>query len=210
MNLKNRNNNMIEFFDRKVEGYDEVHKQFMDTKTMITKSLDENTMKVLDLGVGTGLELIPLFDRFPNAKVTAIDITEKMLNELRKRPFANRVNTICGDFFEVNFGNNYDAVISTSALHHFTEEDKLKLYKKVFECLKENGQFINADKFVNTQEEQENLLQEYIDNPNARPHMDTPLTIDNEIKILKEVGFREIEVEELYNDNYRLVKLRKF
>lgn len=163
MNLKNRNNNMIEFFDRKVEGYDEIHKQFMDTKTMITKSLDENTMKVLDLGAGTGLELIPLFDRFPNAKVTAIDITEKMLNELRKRPFANRVKTICGDFFGVNFGNNYDAVISTSALHHFTEEDKLKLYKKVFECLKENGQFINADKFVNTQEEQENLLQEYID-----------------------------------------------
>lgn len=115
---------------------------------MLAESLDTNTKKVLDLGAGTGLELIHLFELFPNADVTVIDITENMLEELNKRSFANHVETICGDFFEVDFGNKYDAVISTSALHHFKEEEKIILYKKILDCLKRNGQFINCDKIA--------------------------------------------------------------
>ena len=47
---------------------------------------------------GTGLELIHLFELFPDAKVTVIDITENMLAKLKTRSFANQVTTICGDF----------------------------------------------------------------------------------------------------------------
>ena len=128
MNLKERNNNIRNFFNEKINDYDNVHAQFMNTKAMITNSLKKDTKKVLDLGVGTGLELFSLFERFPDAEVTAIDITENMLEELKKREFSDKVKTICGDFFEVYFGTNYDAVISSAALHHFLKQDKIKLY----------------------------------------------------------------------------------
>jgi lipoprotein-releasing system permease protein len=53
-----------------------------------------------------------LFELFPEAEVTVIDITENMLEKLKTRDFAGRVKTICGDFFEVPFGSDFDAVKS--------------------------------------------------------------------------------------------------
>lgn len=211
MNLKVRANEMRNFFNDKIDSYDNVHESFMDTKKVLVDSLDYNVTKVLDLGAGTGLELIHLFNRFPNASVTVIDVSEMMLNELKKRDFATSVECICGDFFEIDFGKDYDAVISTSALHHFNEIDKLRLYKKIFSCLKENGQFINSDKVCLTQEEQDLCLSEYLNNPNLRPHMDTPLTKDNEIKLLEEAGFNSVSsIESLsLKDNYALTKAIK-
>lgn len=60
----------------------------METKKTLADNLDKDTSKILDLGAGTGLELIHLFEIYPNASVTVIDISENMLNELSKRAFA--------------------------------------------------------------------------------------------------------------------------
>lgn len=131
MNLYERNQKQRNFFNEKIDHYDRVHETYMETKKAIADSLDKDTKKILDLGAGTGLELIHLFELFPNASVTVVDISENMLSELAKRDFANQVVTICGDFFEVDFGDNYDAVVSTSALHHFKPEEKQLLYRKI-------------------------------------------------------------------------------
>lgn len=211
MNLKNRAQEMRNFFNNKIDSYDQVHEQYMDTKKTLIDSLDGSIEKVLDLGAGTGLELIYLFEKYPSAKVTVVDVSESMLNELAKRDFADKVTCICGDFFEVSFGDEYDAVISTSALHHFSEQDKIKLYKKVLECLKIKGQFLNCDKVALSQEEQDSAFKEYQEDPNKYPHMDTPLTKENESKVLCEVGFQNITVlqPETIKDNYALIKATK-
>ncbi len=209
MNLYDRNQKQRDFFNEKIDTYDQVHETFMGTKKMIAENLDEDTNKVLDLGAGTGLELIHLFEIYPNASVTVIDISEKMLNELSKRNFADRVTTICGDFFEINFGNNYDAVISTSALHHFKPEEKIILYKKVFDCLKNNGLFVNCDKISLSQEEQNRSIYELENNIDNYKHIDTPLTVENEMSILGQVGFNDISSSEVEKSNYRLIKARK-
>lgn len=104
MDLKKRTENMKEFFNGKAveDAYDCVHIKMMGNKEPITKALPENTKKVLDLGGGTGLELIPLYERFPDASVTVVDAAEEMLAQLRQRPFADRVEIICGDFLKWN------------------------------------------------------------------------------------------------------------
>lgn len=205
MNLKERTKEMRNFFNNKVDTYDNIHLQMMDNKEAITYSLKENINKVLDLGVGTGLELISLFKRFPDIYVKGIDITENMLEELKKRNFKNKLEIVCGDFFEIEFGNNFDAVISTSALHHFNKKDKEKLYKKIYNSLKENGEFINSDRFVNTKEEELDGFIEYKENPNNKMHIDTPLCTENEIEILKKVGFKNITFTPLKNVDYKLM-----
>ena len=157
------------------------------------------------MGAGTGLELIHLFELYPNVLVTVIDITENMLEELKKRSFSDRVITICGDFFEVEFGKDYDAVISTSALHHFKPEEKEELYQKIYACLKENGQFINCDKIALTQEIQDYQLYELEHNINNYKHIDTPLTVENEMKILEGVGFQDITSSNVDKEDYSLI-----
>jgi len=209
MNLYDRNQKQRNFFNEKIDTYDQVHETFMETKKMLTECLDKDTMKVLDLGAGTGLELIHLFEMYPNATVTVVDISENMLDELAKRSFANQVTTICGDFFEVDFGENYDAVISTSALHHFKPEEKLTLYKKIFDCLKKGGLFINCDKISMDQKSQDDSFYELEHNIDNYKHIDTPLTIENEIKILEKVGFSDISAIVTDRSDYSLIKSRK-
>lgn len=209
MNLKERNDNMREFFNSKIEEYDEIHLQMMKNKNKITELLNDEASKVLDLGAGTGLELIQFFKRFPKADVTVIDITENMLEELKKREFAKNVKTICGDFFKVDFGKEYDAIISSAALHHFNREDKLLLYKKIYKSLKNGGQFINSDRYAKSIEEENKLMNEYVENPNLYKHMDTPLAIDTELEILKEVGFKNINFINLDDEKYKVMYCEK-
>ena len=209
MNLYERNQKQRSFFNEKIDTYDEVHSTFMETKKELADNLDKDSKKVLDLGAGTGLELIHLFELFPNIKVTVIDITENMLEELKKRSFSKNVTTICGDFFEVEFGNDYDAVISTSALHHFLKDTKLKLYKKIYESLGENGEFLNADKIALSNEAEEESLEDYNLHKDERPHIDTPLSIEHEVEILLQAGFKDVKVYETEKEDYRLIKAKK-
>ena len=209
MNLYERNQKQRDFFNEKINEYDASHQEFMKTKNELANNLDKDAKRILDLGAGTGLELIHLFELFPNIDVTVIDITENMLEELKKRSFASHLNTICGDFFEVDFGDNYDAVISTSALHHFKPEEKEILYKKIYECLKINGQFLNCDRIALTEEFEKHQLYELEHNIDNYKHIDTPLTISHEIEILKKVGFEDIKTNNVDKENYILIKSRK-
>lgn len=207
MDLKKRAENMRNFFNRKAaeNEYDCVHLRMMGNKEPIVRTLPEGTKRVLDLGGGTGLELIPLFERFPGACVTVVDVAEEMLAQLMKRPFADRVNIVCGDFFFVDFGERYDAVISTAALHHFDEENKTRLYRKALKSLRPGGRLINSDKCVLTQEEQDYGFRELAEEPNKYNHMDTPLTPENECRILAEAGFVNVSAEPIPGSNYFLI-----
>ena len=108
-----------------------------------------------------------------------------------------------------DFSKNYDAVISTSSLHHFLMEDKLELYKKAYNSLKKNGIFLNSDKIVNTNKEESDAIKFYNENINNKPHIDTPLSIEHEIEILEKAGFIDISVEKVEKENYRLFKVYK-
>jgi tRNA (cmo5U34)-methyltransferase len=209
MNLYERNQKQRTFFNEKIDSYDDVHSTYMETKKTLGDSLDKETKKILDLGAGTGLELIHVFELFPSAEVTVIDITENMLEELKKRSFADHVTTICGDFFEVVFGKDYDAVISTSALHHFKKEEKEILYKKIFECLKENGEFINSDFIAESEEFEKNQLDELDNHFEEFNHIDIPLTLEHELEILNKVGFKDITSTDMPKHSYCLIKAVK-
>ena len=207
MKLEERNLDNKIFFDERVDGYDQVHEKFMNTKKLITMYLNPNINNIIDLGAGTGLELIYLYDKYPNVHTKAIDISQKMLDKIKERSFSDKVETICGDLFTIDYGTNNDAVISTSALHHFIYDEKAKLYKKIFDCLSDQGVFINCDKIVFTNEEEKTCLDNNENKVNV--HNDIPLTIEHEEELLKMSGFKNIETIETDHDNYRLFLARK-
>lgn len=209
MDLKERNQNLKEFFDRKTVGYDDVHIAFMESKRALTEALPDGTTKVLDLGAGTGLELIPLVERFPDVRITAADISEDMLGTLMERPFAGQVTCVIGDFFETDFGSGFNAMISTSALHHFAPEDKVRLYRKVYDALRPGGLFVNADKTATDPAAQEEDFRQLAEAPHRWPHMDTPLTVGAECTVLEQAGFRMKEVRPLPNAGYFLYAAEK-
>ena len=207
MDLLERNRDNKEFFAEVVDNYDEDHKPFMNTKAMLTESIDFEPKKVIDLGAGTGLELIEFFKKYPNARVKAIDLTIEMLNKIKEREFADKVDIVCDDFFACDFGKDNDVIMSTSALHHFLYDEKVKLYKKIYDALREGGLFINSDYTASDIAEEEQGIYNYIHKVNR--HNDTPLTLDHELEILHSVGFTDIEVKQPEKESYKLIKARK-
>ena len=126
----------------------------------------EATLKVMDLGVGTGILSARVLKKFPNSKVTAIDGAEAMMDIATERlgPMADRLNWIIADFrqlpAETLVADSYDLVISSYALHHLNAGEKLVLLKKVVCALKPGGWFLNADITVAEDESIEQRLQQ--------------------------------------------------
>ena len=198
---------MDDFFTARVDGYDEHMKSNIEgasTFYNFTAALlpMEKDKSILDLGCGTGLELEELFQMNPYAKVTGIDLTEAMLETLKAKFPDKEITTICGSYFDVNFGEEvFDAAVSVESLHHFTKEQKIPLYKKLNKALKPGGYFILTDYFAESEEEEVFYGQELlrIRKEQELPdgvfyHYDTPLTVEHEKEALLEAGFARVEL----------------
>lgn len=195
MNLIERNKEMKEFFNKVVNiDYDEKHSAMIEAKRKIVDFIPVNTKKIIDLGAGTGLQLIRVYEVFPNVKTIAIDISDGMLKKLKERNISDNIVIVNESFFDYDFGSDIDAVISTQALHHFEPKDKLALYKKVYECLKNEGVFVCEDYFAFDDEYEKMGFENYkslVYGPES--HYDTPLTISHETDILRSAGFENVD-----------------
>lgn len=189
-----------------IEGADEF---YPFTAKQLPKT--ENA-EILDLGCGTGLELQYYFPLNPTAKITGIDLSVGMLDELEKKFCKKNISLICGSYFDVPFGENrFDAAVSVESLHHFTAQEKIPLYKKLHKTLKENGFFILTDYFCKTDEEETLYRETYLSlkkeqgiTDNEFYHYDTPLTAEHEMNALKNAGFSSVEVLDRWENTYTL------
>ena len=208
MNLNKRADEMKNFFNEKIDGYDELHLKIIAGKEKIVDYIPRDAKNIIDLGAGTGLQLIKVYKEFPNVKTTAIDVSDEMLKKLEERHISDNITIVNESFFDYDFETNIDAVISTQALHHFEPKDKLILYKKVYDCLRNNGIFVNEDYFAENEKVEKQGFEDYYNLVKGEgKHYDTPLTIEHEAEILKEVGFSE--VDKYVTDDYKIIIAKK-
>ncbi len=196
---------MNDFFTARVEGYDEhmlshvkgCKEAYLELAAFIPSSCE----RLLDLGCGTGLELEKIFELFPDVHVTGIDLTQAMLSKLREKYVGKSLRLICGSYFDVDFiSQSYDCAVSFQTMHHFSHEAKTGLYQRIYNSLISGGSYIECDYMVETQEEEDFYFAE---NDRIRNemhiskeefyHYDTPCTIDNQIKMLRSAGFKQVE-----------------
>ena len=76
---------MARFFDERADTYEgHMRPLVSDLYDVIVSPIPitEEPISVLDLGCGTGLEFKAIFAKAPNALVTGVDVSEKMLSRL--------------------------------------------------------------------------------------------------------------------------------
>jgi trans-aconitate methyltransferase len=84
----------------------------------------DKALRVLDLGCGTGGQLLDLLDAFPNATGVGVDVSEPSVAEAIASATAvgGRARFLCADYLRADVGD-FDLVISDSVLQLFEETD---------------------------------------------------------------------------------------
>jgi ubiquinone/menaquinone biosynthesis C-methylase UbiE len=101
---------------------------------------DVRTLKVLDLGCGTGRHALWLVSQ--GARVMAVDFSEGMLAEARQKPFAERVHFLQHDLHEpLPFEDGeFDVVVSGLVLEHI--QDLSRLFTEIRRVVKPEGRVV--------------------------------------------------------------------
>ena len=133
---KHFNSDLVDYdacSNRVVPKNDEIHNMIVDSIPHDKKS----KIKVLDLGVGTGLGALKILNEFPKAHLTGIDFSSKMISKARGRLkiFGNRVKLIEADFNKIDFPEKYkEAVINSANLcavkKHLQKPPVIEVYTK--------------------------------------------------------------------------------
>jgi tRNA (cmo5U34)-methyltransferase len=114
---------------------------------------------ILDLGCGTGELSLKLLERCPDAIVVAVDYSHRAIaqakSKIKTAGYEERWTSIAMDFGEWALGKTprqmerkFDACVSSLAIHHLSNEMKLKLFDRIGKSLKDGGSFWNADPVV--------------------------------------------------------------
>lgn len=128
-------------------GYRSVLSFIYDTVSSVKNA------SVLDIGLGTGILAKKLYDK--GISITGIDFSEKMLQIAKdKMPEAAlyQHDFSIGLPQELNL-ECYDYIISTYALHHLTDMQKIRFLVDVKNRLKPNGKILIGDIAFETKEE---------------------------------------------------------
>ncbi len=199
---------MADFFNKRADTYDDHMREHISNFEEIYNSIStciastQERIQVLDIGIGTGLELKGIFKRAPNAIITGIDVSEEMLSKLKEKyaEHLKQITLVQKSYLTFPFSETtYDYIVSVMAVHHLLPNEKLRLYKRVRKALKNTGKYIEGD-FVVTREEASNYLRKYEEWNKARSikegshHVDIPLSFETQKRILLEAGFSEVKV----------------
>ena len=106
-------------------------------------SLDSaSPAKVLDISASHGLYGIAFAQRYPAARVVAVDwapVLQVAHENAERLGVADRFSTIIGNAFEVDLGSDYDVILIPNFLHHFDTATCVAFLRRVHAALKRAG-----------------------------------------------------------------------
>ena len=91
---------------------------------------------ILDVACGTGV-LMPFYLEREVESVTAVDLSQKMIDIAVKKFDDERISFICGDILEIFLSQKYDCILVYNAFPHFP--DQRSLIKRLSLLLKDGG-----------------------------------------------------------------------
>ncbi|MFN6536793.1 MAG: class I SAM-dependent methyltransferase [Nostoc sp. EkiNYC01] len=123
---------------------------------VITRCIPSTSRRILELGCGTGELSLKILNLCPDTEVIALDYSSRMLqfaeDKITAAGYQQRWTGIEADFGEwannpekFDIGSEFDACVSSLAIHHLQDEMKLKLFGQIAASLIQNGCFWNAD-----------------------------------------------------------------
>lgn len=147
----------VEFWNSRASRYDdecasvEVRERAI---SQLLNSLPTTVRSVVDLGAGTGKLSLELLDKFPDAHFFLVDASQKMLDEAKiklAKASPRSVLKFIASTFEAGIAlpdSSCDLIVSSFAIHHIPDHEKLTLATEMSRILKPSGKILVADEIV--------------------------------------------------------------
>lgn len=122
---------------------------------------EKNDSRVLDIGFGTGVLTTELYNT--GCSITGIDFSNKMIDIAKKKmPYAKLINCDFSKGLPDEIKNNhFDYIISTYAIHHLLDEEKIIFIKSLLPLLNEKGKILIGDVSFDTRNDLEKCKEKY-------------------------------------------------
>ena len=135
------------FFGHIASDYDDIIRRLVSPYPQMVWTLlyylpdDFAPQRILELGCGTGNLTKLLADRWPSARITAVDISAGMLEQTAaKIGDTDNLELIPASFEALDFpAGSFDLVASSLALHHLAEDEYRQLLERAADWLAPAG-----------------------------------------------------------------------
>lgn len=164
--------------------------------------------RVLDLGAGTGLLTAFWYAVFPRTEYVLADVASEMLDVARRRfKEAQNVSYEILNYAESLPSADFDTIVSALSIHHLADEDKQRLFRRIYEKLPDGGVFVNYDQFCGETEEMSRMLDDFwtdgllrsglsqlsLERWQERRKLDQECSMLDEHRWLENAGFRTVQ-----------------
>lgn len=195
-----------DMLSRSVPFYKDVQKLIIS----LIISNEDDEMKVLDLGSSTAKFLLDLHTKMSrDMRLKGIDNSQAMINRARQKAhaFGATIELEYSDMLDYDY-NNEDVVVANYTLQFIRPIDRISLIGKICDGLNSQGIFIFSEKIIfedkrldkemidiyyDYKKEQGYSEYEIAQKREALENVLIPFTIDENIKMCKDAGFKSVE-----------------
>lgn len=160
-------------YDIVLKAYPEHYKLRKEVAEIIRTHINDNTdTLILEIGCGTGETTKYILTETTKTKIIAVD-KEKVMIDVLKTNLSEYIDNerllqIIEDIFNYikKIGSlSIDCVTSSWTIHNFTRSQRTLLLHEIYRILKPNGIFVNMDKYVaDDKNEEQKSLEKAIEN----------------------------------------------
>lgn len=185
----------------------------LDLITAVAAATNPDAKHVLDIGCGAGNYTLKLLQRLPNLDVTLIDLSKPMLDRALQRIGAvseGNIMTLQGDIRKLSLPDRqYDIIMAAAVFHHLREDAEWEaVFGKCCAALKPGGSLWISDLIAHDDPAVQAVMWqrygEYLTQLKGEAYRDqvfgyieqedTPRPLLYQLHLLKQVGFRSVEV----------------
>lgn len=165
-------------------------------EAVLLTQVPQDVKRILDLGTGDGRLLALLKIDRPQTEAIALDFSPTMLALARNRFADDATIQVIDHNFDQPLPDlgQFDAIVSSFAIHHCSDERKRSLYTEIFGRLQPGGIFCNLEHVASSTP---NLHRQFMTAIGQSVETEDPsnqlLDVDTQLRWLREIGFTDVD-----------------